>query len=46
VNWTEASGANCTAYQESWDIFIVNGTASEPSTMATGQCIDMTTQTG
>lgn len=43
VGWSEASGANCTQYQESWNIFIVNGTASEPTTTAVGPCISIGT---
>jgi len=43
VDWSQGSDANCTQYQESWDIFIVNGTSSEHTTMAVGPCISMAT---
>jgi hypothetical protein len=41
LGWAQASGANCTQYQESWDIFIVNGTASAPTSTSAGPCISM-----
>jgi hypothetical protein len=43
VNWSQGSGVNCTEYQESWAIFVVNGTASSPTTTPVGPCVSMTT---
>jgi len=38
ISWWRQALSNCTSYQESWGIFIVNGTVSAPSTTA-GACI-------
>ncbi len=38
VIWSQTTSTNCTQYIESWSIFIVNGTASMPSTTA-NECI-------
>jgi len=41
VGWSQTADANCTAYQEGWLIYIVNGTTtSAPSSISTGQCTD------
>jgi hypothetical protein len=40
VIWSNTTSANCTQYIENWDILIVNGTATAPSTSTTG-CINM-----
>jgi hypothetical protein len=37
MSWLQGTSTNCTSYQESWDIFIVNGTVSAPLT-TTGAC--------
>jgi hypothetical protein len=38
MGWSQGASANCTQYQESWNIFIVNGTVSAPS-ISSGVCI-------
>jgi hypothetical protein len=38
ISWWRQTLSNCTSYQESWSIFIVNGTVSAPLTTA-GACI-------
>ena len=38
IGWWQQTPTNCTSYEESWSIFIVNGTVSAPLT-STGACI-------
>jgi hypothetical protein len=38
MSWWQQTPSNCTSYEESWSIFIVNGTVSAPLTSA-GACI-------
>jgi hypothetical protein len=38
--WSNTLSANCTQYLEEWDILIVNGTVTAPSTSTT-DCINM-----
>jgi hypothetical protein len=37
IGWWQQTSTNCTSYEESWNIFIVNGTVSTPVT-STGAC--------
>jgi len=38
MSWWQGTSTNCTSYQESWNIYIVNGTVSAPLT-SSGACI-------
>jgi hypothetical protein len=40
TGWWQQTSSNCTSYQESWGIFIVNGTVSAPLTTASA-CISI-----
>ena len=44
IPWTQTTSTNCTAYEETWSIYIVNGSVSNPTTITIGECIYATTQ--
>lgn len=43
IGWWQQTPTSCTSYEESWNIFLVNGTASAPLT-STSACISASTQ--